>query len=1445
VYAGDAPLESVKEILRTLVIAYEHPTLSELRVLAELEVDLDSADPGATEDSIVLDYVRDCGPLLRTYEAAGGDGDGRWATRVTFIHNLARDALLSPDLRRRIGLAPDAGDTEVKWQHGVIGLRCWDYMQEQLGTAHDLDDDDFLLEALTEVPDPEQTEEFQADIDELFPENSDGDAEDDDKMDASALDYPLKYWLRHGNEATPDFIDAVGIKHQFWSLESTARKRWWGSFVDRVPREELKELKNITALHVAAYFGLLPLVNSLLEDGHANEIHSLDSWANQPLHWAAAKGNLAVCRRLLQVPGIEINNGMEKGNWTPLHMAAWKGQREVIEYLARKGANINAICHQHGTCLTVALVHRQVDAAALLVNLGADPTIMVIGEDKQVKSPLAVAAAQGSESLVNWLLQIRGEHDALASQYGAALSAAASVDGLKIVQTLLARNIDSRSREEALFQSSAAGFAQVADAILTASPGIPCGEAFIAAAKCGTIQIVQRLWHHHWNYRVLSQKQINDALYEATDMQQETVVKFLLEYCGADANATGDEYGNALTASAFDGTLTILQMLLARGAQIAAPRGYPLQVAALNGHVHIVRHLLEAGADPNAFHPAFPHGTALQAACVAGQTQIVQWLLSRRANPNRGGGEFTNPLTAATSNGHGEIVRLLLEARADPNQPGGRNGGTYPLVSAATMLPTASLEQLIRAGAHVDQKDANGNTALIMSALCGDTDRVTTLLRCSASVHPSSARHGSALHAAASSGSTDTCLALLNHGANLHILAGPFYTVLQAAAASGSPDCVKLILDRGGAHLNVDIQGGTFFTALHAAVKHNDDGVLRHLLAHNPPPALNAFPPKRHALAGKGTALHAAAFRGCNRNARLLIEAGADVNVIAGKHGSVLQIAALKCNPLLVELLLDSGAKIDGVHGKYGSALVAAVARAADPKPGWNGENDRAKALAMLLDHAPQAGERLEQQNQRGAAQQKETDLPGRFPANVYRSALETAVRLRQKNDFKSVLEKMQETADQAKKVGVRAGFPNVQGLLGELRKAAAARRRVKGGKRFEWDADYNSDFGDDAVNQHQEFYAYVESDEEDEGDDGNNLQKGDAAGEAQRTRGVGGAAQAVPVRGGPGWQGQQGEGTRGFSSGAVQPTPPSQAAQSRGLPVRGEQEMPTRGGLGRQRQQGEGTRGLRAGDVQPALPYGGAPSRGFPSGGEQEIPVRGGPGRWGQQKEEDVRAFSVGNVQPALAYGGSQSRGHSSGEGYSMPVGPPDPNRQEDGRSIGGYVAAAVAGATGSAAGYYASQGGGHGGWEDEEETPAQVQSRSGFAYHGVGNAEQEEQEGQEEPQEQEEYEVQEQYGEQEVYAEPQEQEEPQEQGDYEEQDQYGEHKEQEEYEEPQGQEEYGGHQDQGYEGYGEHQEHQDYKPLEQDYGELIEPEYTYIDEGENYGCGDGEDGGECEYDE
>jgi ankyrin repeat protein len=62
----------------------------------------------------------------------------------------------------------------------------------------------------------------------------------------------------------------------------------------------------------------------------------------------------------------------------------------------------------------------------------------------------------------------------------------------------------------------------------------------------------------------------------------------------------------------------------------------PLTYAAREGHLHIVRLLLERGADPNIPEEGASDGLALYSACCGNHTEVAQLLLEHCANPNAG-----------------------------------------------------------------------------------------------------------------------------------------------------------------------------------------------------------------------------------------------------------------------------------------------------------------------------------------------------------------------------------------------------------------------------------------------------------------------------------------------------------------------------------------------------------------------------------------------------------------------------------------------------------------------------------------------------------------------------------------------------------------------------------------------------------------------------------------
>ncbi|KAI0533279.1 ankyrin repeat-containing domain protein [Xylaria digitata] len=846
-------IDTSKEILRTLAIAYEDPTIDELIVMADLDSEDDKVDAAR-----VYELIRACGPLLRVYSMDYWDDLG--SHRVTFIHPMAKDALLSQATSRKlIGLTDDGDDqTEVKWQHGILALRCFGHVLTQLG----VDDDSSQW-----VPNPGSADaDSTQDKDEkmlmrIFP-----DEEEVEEEELYALDYPVKFWLRHGNDSTPGF--------------SSARSRWWSSYA-----------------HVAALDGhsnLAPM--HLKSHGNANQVHVRDSWHHQPLHWAAFQGHDVTMARLLEI-GADVNDGESEHRRTPLHMAAASGQTRAIELLINNGAEVNSISEVEGTPLTFALSWNREQAAELLLSRGASSTLT--SEDSD--SPMALAALKGFK-----------EENMVSKNYGSALAAAASAGHSSIPE----------ARQRAVTEAAKNGYQDIVKLILLDTYHLNIDE------------IIRELWAYNQANRTLSYDSLNNALYKAVDNEHESIVAFLLGTCGASANATGEEYGTAVTASAFDGTMEILNMLIKAGVDLNDVAGWPLQAAASQGLVEVVALLLRNGAAVNAVSRGFPDGTALQAAVVAGHDKVAELLLDHGADPNLGAGPYTNPITAATACRHSSLIELLLSRRANPNVFGGSDNST-PLINAALKLPAEDLGVLIRYGAQIDTADPDGDTALIISAYVGDDDCINRLLDHGANVNFCGKKRGTALHAAAAEGYVKTCRLLLERGADPTIRGGPYDTVLQAACYGEEKEVVQMLLSaepipnltlrdklrqyRHKIDVNAQSQTSDYSTALHAAAIGWDEACLRLLLKQKP--ALDIV--DKNGV----TPLQAACLEGCNRNARLLLEAGADPNKGGGAHGTALQAATLKGSPELIDLLLEHDAKTTEWGGKYFSPLVAAVVR--------------------------------------------------------------------------------------------------------------------------------------------------------------------------------------------------------------------------------------------------------------------------------------------------------------------------------------------------------------------------------------------------------------------------------------------------------------------------------------------------------------------------------------
>ncbi|KAL6410100.1 hypothetical protein AUP68_06511 [Ilyonectria robusta] len=276
---------------------------------------------------------------------------------------------------------------------------------------------------------------------------------------------------------------------------------------------------------------------------------------------------------------------------------------------------------------------------------------------------------------------------------------------------------------------------------------------------------------------------------------------------GADVNAQGGFYGNALQAASHRGHHEIVQLLLDKGADVNAQGGFygnALYAASQGDHHEIAQLLLDKGADVNA--QGGDYGNALQAASKGGHQQIVQLLLDQGADVNAQGGEYGNALYATSYGGHQQIVQLLLDQGADVNAQGGIFDGN---------ALQAIVQLLLDKGADVNAQGGifYGN-ALQAASYGGHQQIAQLLLDKAADVNAQGGVYGNALQAVSHRGRQQIAQLLLDKGADVNAQGGFYGNALQAASHRGHHEIAQLLLDKGA---DVNAQGGEYGNALQAA----------------------------------------------------------------------------------------------------------------------------------------------------------------------------------------------------------------------------------------------------------------------------------------------------------------------------------------------------------------------------------------------------------------------------------------------------------------------------------------------------------------------------------------------------------------------------------------------------------------------------------------------------
>ena len=260
-------------------------------------------------------------------------------------------------------------------------------------------------------------------------------------------------------------------------------------------------------------------------------------------------------------------------------------------------------------------------------------------------------------------------------------------------------------------------------------------------------------------------------------------------------------------------------------------------------------------------------------------------------------------LVDAVRSGDKEAVRSLLEQHADVTAA--QADGTTPLAWAVHQDDLEIVDLLIRAGSSVNAANDYGITPLSLACVNRSTAMVEKLVQAAADPNISDPTGETPLMVCARTGSVDAVKLMIARGADVNVKETQReQTALMLAVAGKHSEVVRVLVDYGAdvnarsriSTLDTPVRSPTYFPDVH-------------------------FP----TTTGGFTPLLFAAQQGDIESARILLEAGANVNYATSEDGSALVVAAASGHEKLALFLLEHDADPDAKDGYGLTALHWAI----------------------------------------------------------------------------------------------------------------------------------------------------------------------------------------------------------------------------------------------------------------------------------------------------------------------------------------------------------------------------------------------------------------------------------------------------------------------------------------------------------------------------------------